>query len=137
MESGTHILLVDDDASSLSMHRQVLESAGFSVETAEDGVSGLRACRARKPQVVLLDLLMPGMDGGEVLQLLRKDERTKAVPVIALTGVPEWLQDHRHAAAEFDGILLKPVPHDVLLQAIWRFITAPVSGLRIGSEPWT
>ena len=126
MEAATHILVVDDDPGSLTMHRDVLRGAGFRVETASDGMSALRHCRTRKPQVVLLDLLMPGLDGGAVLQQLRQDERTKTVPVIALTGVPEWLQDHRNAAAEFDGILLKPVPADILVEAVWRWVGAPL-----------
>jgi two-component system, cell cycle response regulator DivK len=126
VDAGTHILLVDDDPASVAMHRDILHGAGFQVDTAVDGMSALRACRTRRPQIVLLDLLMPGMDGGEVLKQLRNDERTKMVPVIALTGVPEWLQDHREASAEFDHILLKPVPPDLLIQAIWRFIAAPL-----------
>jgi CheY-like chemotaxis protein len=124
VEAVTHILVVDDDLGSLTMHRDALQGAGFQVETASDGVSALRSCRARKPQVVLLDLLMPGMDGGEVLQQLRLDDRTKTVPVIALTGVPEWLQDHRNASTEFDDILLKPVPPDLLVEAVWRCLAA-------------
>jgi two-component system, cell cycle response regulator DivK len=124
VQAATHILVVDDDLDSLAMHRDVLQSAGFDVETALDGVSALRVCRHRKPQLVLLDLLMPGMDGGEVLKQLRNDERTKAVPVIALTGVPEWLQDHRDEAAEFDEILLKPVPQDLLVQSVGRLLAA-------------
>jgi CheY-like chemotaxis protein len=122
VQPGGHILLVDDDGSALDLHEEALTNAGFQVETACDGISALRACRMRKPQVVVLDLLMPGMDGGEVLQQLRNDERTRAVPVIALTGVPEWLQDHRHAVAEFNDILLKPVPCDLLIQTIWRVL---------------
>ncbi len=122
METGTHIVLVDDDLASLTMHRDVLHGAGFEVATAPDGITGLRVCRRRKPQLVLLDLVMPGMDGAEVLHQLRNDERTKAVPVIALTGVPEWLQDHRHAAAEFDRVLLKPVPPDLLIQAVCSYL---------------
>jgi two-component system, cell cycle response regulator DivK len=124
VQAGTHILVVDDDLDSLAMHRDVLQSAGFEVETAPDGVSALRASRRRKPQLVLLDLLMPGMNGGEVLKQLRNDERTKLVPVIALTGVPEWLQDHRDEAAEFDEILLKPVPQDLLVQSVGRLLAA-------------
>jgi CheY-like chemotaxis protein len=120
VEAGTYILLVDDDFSSLTMHRDILLGAGFVVETASDGVSALRACRSRTPQLILLDLLMPGMDGGEVLKQLRNDERTKMVPVIALTGVPEWLQAHRDASAEFEDVLLKPVPPDLLIRAIWE-----------------
>lgn len=126
MEATTHIVVVDDDLDSLTMHRDALHGAGFAVETACDGVSALRLCRTRRPQVVLLDLVMPGMDGGEVLRHLRNDERTRTVPVIALTGVPEWLQDHRTAAAQFDDILLKPVPPDLLIQAVWRWAAAPL-----------
>lgn len=124
MQGSTHILLVDDDLASLTMHRDVLQDAGFQVETASDGVSALRACRDRRPQLVLLDLVMPGMDGAEVLQQLRNDDRTRILPVIALTGVPEWLQAHREASGEFDHILFKPVPPDLLIDAVWRVVAA-------------
>lgn len=126
MNSATHILVVDDDLDSLALHRDVLQGAGFEVETAPDGLSALRVCRRRRPQLVLLDLLMPGMDGGEVLKQFRNDERMKLVPVVALTGVPEWLQDHRDEAAEFDEILLKPVPHDLLIQSVGRLLGVPL-----------
>jgi two-component system response regulator RpaA len=124
MEPSAHILLIDDDLDSLHVHRTVLEHAGFEVETANDGISGIRACRGGRPQLVLLDLMMPGMDGGQVLQQLRQDERTKTTPVIALTGVPEWLQDHREVSSEFDGVLLKPVPHEVLIRTVARLLAA-------------
>jgi two-component system, cell cycle response regulator len=125
VEATTQILIVDDDAASLALHRDVLQCAGFQVETAPDGVAALWICRTRKPQLVLLDLLMPGIDGGEVLQRLRNDERTKTIPVIALTGVPEWLQSHRTSVAEFDDILLKPVPEALLIERVCRKIAAP------------
>ena len=126
MQPATHILVVDDDLDSLALHRDVLQGAGFEVETAPDGLSALRICRRRRPQLVLLDLLMPGMDGGEVLKQFRNDERMKLVPVVALTGVPEWLQDHRDEAAEFDEILLKPVPQDLLVQSVGRLLGVPL-----------
>ena len=128
MEPSTHILIVDDDLASLAMHRDILLSAGFQIETAPDGISALSACRNRKPHLVLLDLLMPGLDGGEVLKQLRGDDRTKTIPVIALTGVPEWLQSHRSSAAEFDGVLLKPVPESLLIETICRLVAAPPCG---------
>ena len=128
METSTQILVVDDDGASLAMHRDVLQGAGFQVETAPDGVSALRMCRTRKPQLVLLDLVMPGLDGGEVLHQLRSDERTRAIRVIALTGVPEWLQSHRTSAAEFDDILLKPAPESLLIEAVCRLIAAAPCG---------
>ena len=123
LERGAHILLVDDDLDSLKVHCAILQTAGFEVEMAPDGISAITAARYRRPDLVLLDLMMPGMDGGEVLQQLRRDERLRNVPVVALTGVPEWLQDHRHAAAEFDGILLKPVPQDLLISEIFRLLS--------------
>ena len=113
-----HVLLVDDDEKSREIYRRILEIAKLAVETASSGVEALRFARERTPAVILLDLMMPGMDGGAVLQQLKRDDRTKAIPVIALTGVPEWLQAHREPALDFADVLFKPVPHETLVERI-------------------
>ena len=114
---GAHILITDDDGDSREMYRQMLEVAGFHVETASSGASALRSARVRQPDLILMDLVMPGMDGGLVLKELRADERTSAVPVLALTGVPEWLDDYT-GEARFDSVLTKPVEADRLISEI-------------------
>jgi CheY-like chemotaxis protein len=116
------ILLIDDDEDSRVVYKGMLEWAGFLVDIAADGMAGLRTARNDPPDVILLDLIMPGIDGGMVLQQLRAMPRTRAIPLIALTGVPEWLQDHAQQAARFDGVLIKPVESGLLIHEITRVV---------------
>jgi len=117
------ILLVDDDEQALGMSKYVLESAAWVVQTAQNGPEALAATRQVNPHLIVVDLLMPGMDGGEVLRRLRADDRTKRIPVMAITGVPEWLQGHRDVVAEFDDIVLKPVTADAFVGSVDRAIS--------------
>ena len=117
------ILLVDDDEQALGMSKYVLESAAWVVQTAQNGPEALAATRQVNPHLIVVDLLMPGMDGGEVLRRLRADDRTKRIPVMAITGVPEWLQGHRDVVAEFDDIVLKPVTADAFVESVDRAIS--------------
>lgn len=66
---------------------------------------------------------MPGMDGGEVLAQLRRDPRTNTVPIVAVTGVPEWLDEHPELVKQFDGVLVKPVTSETLMHEI-RWLVA-------------
>ena len=116
------VLIADDNAEIRRVYAELLRRAGFEVETASNGVSALRAAVRRPPDVILLDILMPGLDGGAVAQRLKADERTREIPLIAVTGVPEWLQDHRHAAEAFAGVLFKPVRAEQLLATIRRVL---------------
>jgi DNA-binding response OmpR family regulator len=81
-----HVLVVDDSKDSVDIVRQVLESRGFAVTTAHDGESALRAVEERRPDLVLLDVMMPQMSGLEVLDRLRSDVRHASIPVILLTA---------------------------------------------------
>ena len=123
------ILLIDDDEDSRVVYKTMLEWAGFVVDVAANGIAGLRTARTHPPDVILLDLVMPGVDGGTVLQQLRAMPRTRAIPLIALTGVPVWLQDHASRAAGFDGCLIKPVASDSLIDEITRVVRKDGSGV--------
>jgi CheY-like chemotaxis protein len=81
------ILLVDDDASFLEVLSLKLSSEGFRIETAHDGKEGLARARVLKPDLVLLDMKMPGMDGSDVLQLMRVDPLIKDIKAIFLSGI--------------------------------------------------
>ncbi len=81
-----HILVVDDSRESADIVRQVLEQRRFSVAIAYDGESALREIEARRPDLVLLDVMMPNMSGLEVLDRLRSEARHAAIPVILLTA---------------------------------------------------
>ena len=127
------ILLVDDDADSLRLYRDALEWFGWTVETADNGPDAVIAALDNQPDAILLDLTMPGMDGGAVLDLLRRDPRTGAIPVIALASPAEWLQlDASRTPTEFrfDSVLLRPVQNDMLIRRILEVMTRPAQGAK-------
>jgi len=81
------ILLVDDDALLVRMYQTKLKADGYEVETASDGAEGFNKTKEFKPDLVLLDVMMPRMNGFEMLKILKQNESTKRVPVILLTNV--------------------------------------------------
>ena len=85
------ILVVDDEPDAIAFVREVLESEGYQVNSAPDGRKGLSSMREAKPDVVILDVQMPEMDGFEVFQEMKKDEELKSTPVIMLTGIKDKL----------------------------------------------
>jgi CheY-like chemotaxis protein len=119
---GARILLVDDDPEVRRTLAEIMRSEGLVVETASNGPAGLRAAAHRTPDLILLDIMMPGLDGGAVAQRLRADERTRVIPLVAVTGVTEWLQDHRHTSELFDAVLFKPVPATQLMDTISKVL---------------
>jgi len=83
------VLVIDDEAPIRLLCRVNLEAAGMETIEAEDGPSGLEAARSERPDVILLDVMMPGMDGWQVLEELLDDERTNDIPIIFLTARAE------------------------------------------------
>ncbi len=83
---GSTVLVIDDDADTREILTRTLERAGYVVVTAVDGPSGLALAGTRPVDVILLDVMMPGMDGFAVCAELRGDERTRPIPVILLTA---------------------------------------------------
>jgi CheY-like chemotaxis protein len=82
------ILLVDDNRHLQIAFKKVLSSSGYRVELASDGEEGLRLAHSTRPDVILLDMLLPKLGGVEVLRALKADFMTKTIPVIALSGLP-------------------------------------------------
>ena len=83
------VLVIDDEAPIRLLCRVNLEAAGMEIIEAEDGPSGLEAARSERPDAILLDVMMPGMDGWQVLEELLDDERTNDIPIIFLTARAE------------------------------------------------
>ena len=103
------VLLVEDNEKNLKLARDVLEFAGFTVLVAMTGEEAVSRARDALPDLVLMDLQLPGIDGHEALARLRSDDATAAIPVVALTAFA-MQQDRDRAAAEgFDGYLEKPI----------------------------
>jgi DNA-binding response OmpR family regulator len=87
---GTRVLVIDDEAPIRLLCRVNLEAEGMSVLEAADGVTGLDLARGEQPDVVLLDVMMPGLDGWRVAEALLEDERTSGIPIIFLTARAEF-----------------------------------------------
>jgi len=86
MADKERILVVEDDPDTLELVLAILEGGGYAAEPASDGASALEKAKASPPDLVLLDIMMPGMDGLTVCDRLRFDERTRDVPIIFLTA---------------------------------------------------
>ena len=106
---GAVVLIVEDNARNLKLVRDVLGHAGYSTLEASDGETGVALARERLPDLVLMDINLPGMTGIEALQRLRADAATAAIPVAALTAYAMTDDRARMLAAGFDGYLEKPV----------------------------
>jgi adenylate cyclase len=112
------ILLVDDEPEFLEMLQMRLEANGYEVQTATDGAEGFRKAKEEHPNLILLDVMMPGMDGFEVLSKLRACEDTKYLPVVMLTAKREskfLLKSQELRATDY---LMKPCDSKELLQVV-------------------
>src|SRR3990172_5113389 len=103
------ILVVDDDAMNLRLAVTVLEQAGHEVLSAEGGAEGIEAALAHAPDLVLMDVQMPGVDGVAALRRLRADPRTAPLKVAAFTGLAMKGDRERLIKEGFDGYLEKPI----------------------------
>jgi CheY-like chemotaxis protein len=103
------ILIVDDNEQNRSLARHVLEFAGFRTLEAAGGVEGLSLAVEHRPDLILMDIRMPDMNGTEAVQKLRGDERTADIRVVALTSSTMKGDRERFLADGFDGYLEKPI----------------------------
>jgi CheY-like chemotaxis protein len=111
------VLFVDDDADSRFLYKHHLESVGgYRVVEVEDGREVLDLAARLSPHVIVLDVTLPGIDGIQVARALRKDERTCAIPIVALTGRAEM--KGAPESAPFTAVLVKPCSADALLTQV-------------------
>ena len=117
------ILCVEDEPEMIDLIRLILGRRGFEVKGATGGVEGLRMVREEKPDLVLLDLMMPDMDGWEVYQQIKADENTKGIPVIVVTAkaqsIDKVLGLH---IAKVDDYIAKPFSPQDLLNSIEKVL---------------
>ena len=104
----TTVLVIDDEAPIRLLCRVNLEAEGMPVLEAGDGPSGLEAARAEQPDVILLDVMMPGLDGWGVAEALLEDERTAEIPIIFLTARAEFRDRARGLDLGADDYITKP-----------------------------
>lgn len=112
------ILAVDDSPTVLEMITQILENGGYSVLTAVDGAEALDTARAERPDLILLDVMLPKLDGYRVCRLLKFDQNYRDIPIIMLTAKAEDQAMATGIRTGADQYLTKPVDPDTLLSAI-------------------
>ena len=103
------ILLVDDSSTVLLMERMILSKSQYDVVTAKDGVEGVEKAVAEKPDLILMDVVMPRMDGFEACRQLREQDDTKAIPVIMVTTRGELASVETGYAAGCNEYVTKPI----------------------------
>ena len=112
------VLIVEDNPTNMKLAVTLLEAAGHSVLTATDAEAGLTLARDERPNLILMDIQLPGIDGLEATAQLKGDESTRAIPVIALTALAMKGDEERIRAAGCDGYIAKPMRYKEFQAAI-------------------
>lgn len=129
------IAIVEDNADNRLLLQAILEGMYWLVEY-ENGIDALAGLEASLPDLVLLDISLPGMDGNEILSRIRRDARLSRLPVIALTAHAMSGDREKYLAAGFNDYITKPIVDEtVLLGAIARWLAMPGSSGQNGTNP--
>jgi two-component system cell cycle response regulator DivK len=107
--AGERVLIVEDNEKNMKLFRDVLSAKGYATLEATSGEEAVELALAHAPELVLMDIRLPEIDGVEALRRLRSDERTSTIPVLALTAQAMHGDRERFLAAGFDGYVPKPV----------------------------
>jgi CheY-like chemotaxis protein len=121
----TRVLIADDKETSRELIRMVLESLGHEVREASDGLEAVRHAREAPPDLIILDLQMPVLDGFGALAELRGDRSLAATPIMALTASAMQGDRERALAAGFDSYVSKPIPLRMLREEVTRLLERP------------
>jgi two-component system, cell cycle response regulator DivK len=116
------ILVVEDFDDAREMYRDYLEFAGFRVETARDGREAIDKAGALQPDLILMDLSLPGIDGWEATRLLKASPETRQIIIIALSAHALATEGERARAAGCDGFIAKPCLPPDLVQEITKYL---------------
>lgn len=129
------VLIVDDDATLREMYEDYLKASGFTVLTARDGEEGLAQAGESKPSAILLDLMMPKMNGIEVLRHLKADAHLRDIPVIVFTALIQDLEEQESfAAGASDYVVKTEVTPKAIVDKINQYIAKAAAG-PAGSAP--
>ena len=112
------VLIVEDNPTNMTLAVFLLQSAHYEVLSATDAEAGLAMARDERPDLILMDIQLPGMDGLQATRLLREDAATGSIPVIALTALAMKGDEERIRAAGCDGYIAKPLDYKQFLGAV-------------------
>jgi two-component system, cell cycle response regulator DivK len=112
------VLVVEDNPANMTLATFLLKSAGYVVLSATDAESGLALARGEQPDLILMDIQLPGMDGLEATAQLKRDPATRDIPVVALTALAMKGDEERIRAAGCDGYIAKPLAYREFLTTV-------------------
>jgi len=118
------ILVIEDQEDNRQILRDLLTSANFEVIEAEDGEAGLAAAAAHRPDLILMDIQLPGLDGYEATRRLKADAALRAIPVIAITAYELNETENKARAAGCDAYMAKPISPRQLLAKVREYLSA-------------
>ena len=118
------VLVIEDNDIGRELMTYALQSFGCTTEVAADGAEGIEAARRERPDLILCDVQMPGLDGFDVVRVLKQDPTLRDVPVIAVTALAMAGDRERLLASGFDGYLSKPIEPQQLAAAIQPWLPA-------------
>jgi two-component system cell cycle response regulator DivK len=119
------VVVVEDNATNMTLAVFLLESAGHTVLSATSAEAGLTLARAEHPDLILMDIQLPGMDGLEATAQLKRDDTTRAIPVIALTALAMKGDEERIRAAGCNGYIAKPMRYQEFLATVAAQLATP------------
>jgi two-component system cell cycle response regulator DivK len=118
------ILIVEDNEKNMKLARDLLQAKGYTTYEAVNGVDGVRLAKEHVPDLVLMDIQLPDINGIEAFEQLRADPRTKSIPIVAFTASVTPVDRTRVMLAGFDGFLSKPINIKEFLETVKRTIDA-------------
>jgi two-component system cell cycle response regulator DivK len=116
------VLIVEDDPETRHFYQSIFEQDGFRIEQAHNGLQALEKAIQACPDLILTDIAVPGIDGIELCRRLRADERTRSIPVLAITGYGDRRYPDRAIGAGANHVLIKPCGPDVLVTEARRLL---------------
>jgi two-component system cell cycle response regulator DivK len=122
MEDRIRILLVEDNDDNMNVYRTILEYDGFDVLEARDGEAGIHEARSGHPDLILMDISIPKIDGYEATRILKADPVTRRIPIIALTAHALDEDRRRARVSGCDGFLAKPIAPRRVVSEIRRYL---------------
>lgn len=119
---GSTILIVEDNPMNMELATDLLEAVGYTVRQAFSAEEGIRLARAESPDLILMDIRLPGMDGHAAVHQLKRDPSTARIPTVALTAQAMKGDEEAAVAAGFDGYIAKPIDTRTFGQVVARLL---------------
>jgi two-component system cell cycle response regulator DivK len=124
---GAKILVVEDNSSDLELMQYLLRAFGHVTLAARDGAAGVQRAREEHPDLILMDLQLPGMDGFEAARLIKEASELKKIPIVAVTASNSIGDRNRVLGRGFDGYIAKPITAETFVAQVESFLRPPGS----------